>query len=242
LALADDRFDVVAALTSPACFQEGDVVHAAGKSVAVTDALFAPCDVLIDFTLPEGTMIWMEQCVQRGIALVSGVTGLNEEQLGRLGKAAGAIPILHATNFSFGIAILQDTISRLARQLGEAFDVEIVETHHRHKVDAPSGTALSLAETIAAARGRSAKDVVVSGRTGRVGERASGEIGIHAVRMGDIVGRHSIQFSGPGETVIVAHEAHSRDAFASGALRAAYWLAKQPPGHYKLDSLLSRPL
>jgi 4-hydroxy-tetrahydrodipicolinate reductase len=241
LALADGRFEVVAALTSPDCAQNGEAIRIVDRYVKVTDALSVPCDVLVDFTLPEGTMTWLEHCRRQGIAMVSGVTGLNEIQLERLKAASREIPVLHATNFSFGIVILQHVLGQLARQLGEEYDVEIVETHHRHKVDAPSGTALTLAGEIAAARGRDPGKVVVSGRTGHVGGRPVAEIGIHAVRMGDIVGSHEVHFSGPGESVVVSHHAHSRNAFASGALRAATWLVKQPPGYYKLSSLLARP-
>ncbi len=220
LAAKDDRFEVVAALTGPGCSQIGKPVRADACRVLVSDRLEAACDVLIDFSLPAGTMAWLEVCKQRSIAMVIGATGHTGEQLATIHEAGKQIPIIQASNFSVGIQALMGIVGKLAVELGDSYDIEIVETHHSSKIDAPSGTALSLADEIARATGRT-RDDVVFGREGTTGERPTRQIGIHAVRMGDVVGEHEIHFSGPGETITLRHRAHSRDAFAAGALRAA---------------------
>ncbi len=237
LATQDDRFTVSGALTADGCSLIGTTVPAAGSDVKIVDSLDAPCDVLIDFSVPEGTMSWLEVCQARGIPLVTGVTGHSEDQLGRLHRAAKDIAIVRASNFSVGVQAMLGAVARLARELGAGYDVEIVETHHRHKIDAPSGTALTLADEIAAATGRS-RDSVTFGREGRVGERPSGQIGVHAVRMGEIVGQHEVHFSGPGETLTLRHTAHSRDTFAAGALRAAAWVVGKQPGAYTMSNVI----
>lgn len=231
LACRDDRFDIAAALTGPGCPDIGSVVPVGGCDVRITDRLDAVCDVLIDFTLPAGTMAWLEVCRERCMGMVIGATGHSDEQLATIREAAKQIPIVRASNFSVGIQALMGLVGKLAVELGDAYDVEIVETHHRNKIDAPSGTALSLADEIAGATGRT-RDDVVFGRQGKTGKRPVRQIGVHAVRMGDVVGEHEIHFSGPGETITLRHRAHSRDAFASGALRAACWLYGKPPGLY----------
>ena len=238
LALGDARFRVVAALTSPHDRQIGEVVHGGDSSVTVTDSIPADCDVLIDFSLPEGTMAWLDWCQIRGTPMIIGVTGHSASQRERMDRAAAKIAVLHASNFSLGIAVLRGILGGLTKRLGEAYDVEIVETHHRRKADAPSGTALTLRDEIARARGRAGEETTVYGREGRVGERPVGQIGVHAVRMGDVVGRHEVHFSGPGETITFTHEAHSRDAFASGALRAAAWILGKPAGSYSLRDIV----
>ena len=229
LAAKDERFEVVAALTGPGCSEIGKLVRAGGCDVRVSDRLDAACDVLIDFTLPAGTMAWLEVCRERRMAMVIGATGHTDEQLATIREAGKQIPIVQASNFSVGIQALMGLVGKLAVELGEAYDIEIVETHHKNKIDAPSGTALSLADEIARATGRTRGDVVF-GREGKTGERPRRQIGVHAVRMGDVVGEHEIHFSGPGETITLRHQAHSRDAFAAGALRAASWLHGKPPG------------
>lgn len=220
LAAKDERFEVVAALTGSGCSEIGNRVSASGCDVRISDRLGAACDVLIDFSLPEGTMAWLEVCKERSIAMVIGATGHSVDQLAAIHDAGKQIPIVQASNFSVGIKALMGLVGKLAVELGDAYDIEIVETHHRNKIDAPSGTALSLVDEIFGATGRKRSDVVF-GREGKTGERPKGQIAIHAVRMGDIVGEHEIHFSGPGETITLRHRAHSRDAFATGALRAA---------------------
>lgn len=234
-ALRDDRFEMVAALTAASDPRCGSTVSVENTQVELVADLRAEADVLIDFTLPEGTMAWLDRCVDRGLPMVIGVTGHDEEQLERIRTAAGTIPIVIASNFSIGINLLLELVGRAAAALGPDYDVEIVEAHHHHKVDAPSGTALSLVEAVQRAKeaqGRPGNPVF--GRHGRVGARPPGEIGVHAVRMGELVGSHEIHFSGPGETVTLRHTAHSRDAFATGALRAAAWVLGRPPGLYAM--------
>ncbi len=237
-AAGDERFEIAAALTKPACSSSCSTIHFADRDITVSERLSAECDVLIDFTVADGTMAWLEVCRERRIAMVIGVTGHSDEQLTRIKEAATVIPIVKATAFSVGIQSLLAIVGPLARQLGEDYDVEIIEAHHRYKVDAPSGTALALADEIAAATGRS-RDDVVFGREGAVGEKPPGQIGIHAVRMGEIVGYHEIHFSGPGETITLRHTAHSRAAFTTGALRAAAWIVGQRPALYTLRQVTS---
>ena len=237
MALADDRFEVAAALAAAGCDAIGTTVRVGDGEVVIGDALDASCDVLIDFTVAAGTMAWLEVCLACGMPMVTGVTGHDDEQRERLQAAARTIPIVAASNFSIGIHLLIEAVKRLAVELGEAYDVEIVETHHRHKVDAPSGTALSLADAVANATGRG-REHVVFGRQGAIGERPAGQIGVHAVRMGEAVGRHEVHFSGPGETVSVSHEAHSRGTFAAGALHAAAWAVGKAPGLYSMRDVL----
>lgn len=230
----DNRFDVVAALTKAGCSTLGTTLRLDDREVVVTETLDVPCDVLIDFTVAEGTMVWLKECRRRGIPMVTGVTGHSDQQLAQIKEAAHAIPILKASNFSVGIQAILNIIGRVAGELGERYDVEIVESHHRWKVDAPSGTALALVEAIAAATDRVGDENVVFGRHGPTGERPAGQIGVHAIRMGEIAGSHEIHFSGPGETVTIRHTAHSRATFAAGALRAVAWIAGRPPGFYTL--------
>jgi 4-hydroxy-tetrahydrodipicolinate reductase len=177
-------------------------------------------------------------CVAQGMALVSGTTGVAPEIVDReLGAAAGRIACLHGGNMSVGVNVLLDVAARLAKALGADYDIEIVEAHHNQKADAPSGTALALADAITGATGRSRQDHVC-GREGQVGARRKGEIGIHAVRMGDVVGDHTVYFVGGGERIMLGHLAHNRDIFVRGALRAAAFLAAARPGRYQMRDVL----
>lgn len=234
LVWSDEGFQIAAALTEAGCSTIGSTVGVGEHAVVISDTLDTTCDVLVDFTVAEGTMSWLDVCKKRGIPMVIGVTGHSDQQLSQIKEAAGVIPILKASNFSVGIQAMLDIVGRLARELGRQYDIEIVETHHRHKVDAPSGTAHTLVEEIAAATGRTTTHDLIFGRHGQVGPRPAGQIGVHAVRMGDLVGCHEVHFSGPGETVTVRHTAHSRDTFAAGALRAAAWIVGKPPGLYAM--------
>jgi 4-hydroxy-tetrahydrodipicolinate reductase len=238
-AAQDDRFNVVAALTAPACPTCGTTLRAGGREFTITPALAGPCDVLIDFTVAQGTMAWLEVCRSRRIPMVTGVTGHNEGQLNRIREAAQTIPILKASNFSIGIHAILNILGGLAADLGDSYDIEIVESHHRWKVDAPSGTALTFVDRIAEATGRDPTRDAVFGRQGVIGQRPPGQIGVHAVRMGEIAGAHEIHFSGPGETVTIRHTAHSRTTFAAGALRAAAWIAGRQPGYYTLHDAMA---
>ena len=206
--------------------------------VLLTDDLDREVDVMIDFSLPAGTERCLDRCVEWKIPMVIGTTGLDERRTGKVHAAAEIIPVVFAPNMSAGVNVLLRLAGEVARALGEDYDVEIVEVHHRFKKDAPSGTALKLAEAIADARGRDLKEVALFGREGAVGERPRGVIGIHAVRAGDIVGEHTIIFSTLGERVELTHRASSRETFARGALRAAKFVLGKKPGLYTMQDVL----
>ncbi len=235
-ALADERFQVVAALSTNEDANCGQHLRVGSQDVAITSALTGDCDVLIDFSNASGTMAWLDVCRERGIAMVIGATGHDESQLAKLRDASQEIPIVKAPNCSTGVAALLGMIGKLREVLGDEYDIEIVETHHRNKVDAPSGTALALRDALSK-EGVDDRDVVY-GRKGQTGARPRGQIGIHAVRMGDVIGRHEIQFSGCGETLTLCHEVHSRHTFAVGALRAASWIAGKSPSWYAMTDVL----
>lgn len=198
------------------------------------------CDAFIDFTAPAAIAANARAARDAGIALVVGTTGLDGAPMEALREAATKIPVVQAANFSIGVNVLLQVVKDLAARM-DNYDLEIVELHHRKKVDAPSGTALRLAE--AAAEGRRVKlaDVEVTGRKGQVGARTDAEIGVLAVRGGDIVGDHTVYFLGPGERIEVTHRAHSRDTFAAGAVRAAAWAVGQKPGLYDMRDVLGLP-
>lgn len=193
--------------------------------------------VLIDFTNPEASRRYAEQIAHYKMGLVCGTTGLSAPDHEALQTASASVPVLVASNMSLGVALLADTARRLAAALPD-YDLEIVEMHHRHKKDAPSGTALTLAEAAAAGRSVSLNDVANYGRHGHTGDRPAGEIGIHALRGGDIVGDHRLIFSNDGECIEIAHRATSRDTFAAGALRAARFIAGKPAGNYTMRDVL----
>ncbi len=241
LAIESEQFDVVSALESSGCEHVGrDVGELAGVGtfgVKVTEELTDTPAVLIDFSLPEGTMRWLEVCRSHGVAMVIGTTGLTESQQAEVADAGSSIPIVHAANMSVGINALLRVVGDLAAALGEDYDVEIAETHHRFKQDAPSGTAIALARAVCAARGREYGDAAVLGRGGRQ-PRNSGEIGMHALRVGDTVGEHSVHFGNLGETITISHSAHTRDTFVRGALRAAAWVSEKPAGLYDMQDVL----
>lgn len=210
------------------------------RRIPLTDQLTVECDVLLDVSTTEGTAAWLAHCERHDIPMVIGVTGHSQAQLKRIKEAAHLIPIVFASNFSVGLNAVLEILAPLANTLGEGFDVEIVETHHRNKVDAPSGTALAIVDQLRHVQKVGSEDLsVIGGRQGTVGPRPAGEIAIHAVRMGDVVGQHEIHFSGFGETVTIRHTAHSREAFASGALRAAMWLVGKGAGFYSMSDVLA---
>ncbi|NPA14937.1 MAG: 4-hydroxy-tetrahydrodipicolinate reductase [Deferribacteres bacterium] len=195
-------------------------------------------DVLIDFTTPTATMRNVEFCAQNGKKMVIGTTGLSKEQIDAISKAAQSTAIVFSPNMSVGVNLLFKLVADVARILGEDYDVEIVEIHHRFKKDAPSGTALRLAENIAEALGRDLEEVGVYGRKGIVGERKKDEIGVFAVRAGDVVGEHTVIFATLGERVELTHRAHSRETFARGAIRAAKWVYHKESGLYSMWDVL----
>ena len=197
-------------------------------------------DVVIDFSAPEllRRLLEMHGEALAGVALVVGTTGLTPEEGEALNAQARQSPVLQAANFSVGVNLLQALVEQSARVLDDAYDVEIVEAHHRRNVDAPSGTALVLGEAVARGREITLADVRVDGRSGRPGERPRGEVGFHAVRGGDVVGEHTVMFIGERERIELTHLAQDRALFAEGALRAARWIAGKPAGRYTMRDVL----
>jgi 4-hydroxy-tetrahydrodipicolinate reductase len=198
----------------------------------------ADIDALVEFTTPTGCEQWARWCGRHGVPLVSGTTNLGEQQEIALHAAAERVPVVWAPNMSIGVNLLLRLIRDAAATLGPEWDVEITETHHRHKVDAPSGTARALQKTVSAAR-RDAAPQVRHGRVGAAGPRQPGEIGLHARRMGENVGEHDVMFGCDTETLTLRHEAHSRETFAVGALRAAGWVVGKPPDLYSMQDVLA---
>lgn len=192
----------------------------------------------VDFTMPRATEANLRACVDGGTALVIGTTGLESRQMKAIEKAANEVPIVYSRNLSIGVNVFMELVARAAKALADGYDVEIAEAHHRHKVDAPSGTALALGERIAAARGRKLADLAVYARQGQTGPRVPGTIGFSVVRGGNIVGEHAVRFIGAEEQVEFVHEAQDRKTFARGALRAARWVAGQAPGLYSMADVL----
>jgi 4-hydroxy-tetrahydrodipicolinate reductase len=210
-------------------------VGLAGVAIA-TDLSTSP-QVLIDFTSPASMRQWLAVCRQRKIAMVIGTTGLAESDHAVINDAAKEIPILQAPNMSLGVNLLFKIAGEVARILGDDYDKEIIEGHHRYKKDAPSGTAMGLAEAILKATGKSKSDLVYD-RHGDEVLRRRGDIGMHALRIGDEVGRHTAFFAALGERLELTHVATNRDTFAHGALKAAKWLAAQKPGRYSMGDML----
>jgi 4-hydroxy-tetrahydrodipicolinate reductase len=230
-ALADAGFALAGALEIPGSALLGrDAGERVGEATGVTvtadiPVALAGAEVLLDFTRPEGTLAHLGACVQAGVAAVVGTTGLTAADQRVVSECARSIPIAFAANMSVGVTVLTRLVELAAQMLGEGYDVEILEMHHRHKVDAPSGTALQLGAAVAQALGRDLKRDGVFTREGVVGERKPGAIGFAALRGGDVVGEHTVIFAGAGERVELTHRAGSRMNFAQGALRAARFVA-----------------
>jgi 4-hydroxy-tetrahydrodipicolinate reductase len=206
--------------------------------VALRATIDGPCDALIEFTSPAGLRTWAAWCAARRVPLISGTTGLSAADEELLRATAAAAPVVWAPNMSIGVNLLLTLVQEAAARLGPEWDIEIVEAHHRHKVDAPSGTAKALLAAAAAGRGVTAESVAVYGRSGAPGARPAGQIGIHAVRMGAIVGEHDVHFASAAEELTLRHRAESRDTFADGALRAARWVQGRAPGLYGMRDVL----
>ncbi len=236
LAVADTELRIVGGLEQPGktAGAKPDEMPMAGD----LPTLNAPAGaVLIEFTTPAATVEHVRLAAEIGMKVVVGTTGLTDDQMAVLREAAKKTAILQAANMSVGVNVLLDVVEKLARTL-QGYDIEVVEMHHRQKVDSPSGTALALARAAAAGMGENLEDVIRNGRDGQVGARPAREIGMHAVRGGDVVGDHTVMFAGIGERVEVTHKASSRDTFAAGALLGAKWLAKQQPGLYSMRDAL----
>ncbi len=204
-----------------------DIPHASSAEKILP---LCPGAVIVDFTVPAATMITLDAAIRHGNPMVIGTTGLTPEQYARVDEAAKTIPVMLSPNMSLGVNAMLDILPRLARQLGPDYDIDIAEIHHRHKKDAPSGTALRLGKCIADAKGWKLEEVGRYCREGITGERPAQEIGLQTLRGGDVAGVHTVYFMGDGERIEVTHHAHSRDTFAAGALRAARWLSGRKPG------------
>lgn len=189
-----------------------------------------PGGVIIDFTAPEASIAHAEAAARHGNAIVIGTTGFNEEQKAQLAEIAKKTRVFWAPNMSVGVNVLLKVLPELVKHLGDLYDLEMVELHHNKKKDSPSGTAIRLAECLAEARGWDLKDVGNYHREGIIGERPKQEIGVQTIRGGDVVGVHTVYCMGPGERIEVTHQAHSRETFAAGSLRAAAWIVEQEPG------------
>jgi len=234
--LADRELRLTAALDAPGSAALG---RAAGPVKVGADlGALAAADLLVDFTRPEGTLAHLEACLGRGKAMVIGTTGFSEAQQARIALGAKRIPVVLSPNFAIGVNVVFLLAQTAAKALGDAYDVEIVEAHHRHKVDAPSGTALMLGQLVAQALGRELAQVATHGREGATGERPARAIGFHSIRGGDIVGEHTVIFAGAGERVEVSVRSQSRVTYAAGALRAAKWLQGRGPGLYDMFDVL----
>lgn len=195
-------------------------------------------DVAIDFTGPAASMVHLEVCRQHGKSMVIGTTGLTDEQKATIEAAAADIAIVFAPNMSVGVNLCFRLLELAARVMGEDADIEIIEAHHRHKVDAPSGTALRMGEVVAATLGRDLQDVAVYGREGQTGARDAQTIGFETIRAGDVVGEHTVWFATEGERVEIAHKASSRMTFAKGAVRAAAWVVERDTGMFDMQDVL----
>ena len=211
----------------------GELSGSGKIGVGATEDLPGSAEVLVEFTTPEATV----EHLSYGKPHVIGTTGLSEEQLAKVEKAAQTVPVVLAPNMSVGVNLLGDVVRELSAKLGENYDIEVVEAHHRNKKDAPSGTALFLAQAAAEGRGKDLDDVAVYGREG-LSPRQSGEIGIHALRGGAVVGEHKLTFYSAGEEIEVTHRALSRRTFADGALRAASFASQARPGLYSMSDVL----
>jgi len=233
---ADGDLALVAALDAAGSASIGR--DAGGVRIGSDLGALAGADALIDFTRPEGTLAHLAACLAHGKPMVIGTTGFSQAQKAGIAEGAKRIPIVLSPNFAIGVNVVFRLAQTAAAALGDAYDVEIVEAHHRHKVDAPSGTALRLGELIAGALGRDLGEVATHGRAGDTGERPAKAIGFHAIRGGDIVGEHTVIFAGAGERVEISVRSQSRMTYAAGALRAAKWLRGRGPGLYDMFDVL----
>lgn len=217
----------------------GEVAGIEATGVVIEEALAAgEFAVLIDFTRPAATLAHLDACVAADRAIVIGTTGFSADEKEQITAAAKQIPVVFAPNMSVGVNLCFKLLAIAAEVLGDSVDIEIIEAHHRHKVDAPSGTALGMGEVIAGALGRDLQQCAIYGREGQTGERDRSTIGFSTIRAGDIVGEHTAMFAADGERIEITHKASSRSTFANGAVRAAKWLAEQPPGLYTMQDVL----
>jgi 4-hydroxy-tetrahydrodipicolinate reductase len=239
-----DEFSLTGALDipgSPALGQDAGALFGKSTGIRVTADLrqgLAGADVLIDFTRPEGTLAHLALCRDIGVKPVVGTTGFTPAQKAELAGFAKDLPIVFAPNMSVGLNVMLRLLEQAALLLGDGYDVEVLEAHHRHKVDAPSGTALAMGEVLARALGRNLADDGVFTRHGHTGERKSGSIGFATLRGGDVIGDHTVMFLGTGERIEISHRSSSRANYVAGSLRAARFLAGRAPGLYGMDDVL----
>jgi len=242
LAAQTGDFDIIAAIERqdhPDIGKDAGLVAAIEPiNVKLTHICPAGADVVIDFSSPAIADETVDYCLENGAAMVLGTTGLSAEQRAKIEAASRKIPLIYGTNMSVGMNVLFNLVGKVALMLGEDYDIEIIEQHHRFKKDAPSGSALTLAENICTATGKDFPGCLVHGRGGKDALRQKGNIGIHAIRAGDITGIHSVVFGTLGEKLTLNHTAHSRDTFVRGALRAAKWLIGKKPALYSMADCL----
>lgn len=227
--------------TSPAVGIDAAAFLGASSGVAITPDLrqgLANAQYLIDFTRPEGTMEHLRVCRELGVKMIIGTTGFTDEQKAEINDAARDIAIVMAPNMAVGVNVVFKLLAQAAKALKEGYDIEIIEAHHRHKVDAPSGTALKMGEVVAEAVGRDLKECAVYGREGVTGERDPSTIGFATIRGGDVVGDHTVLFAGIGERIEITHKSSSRATYAQGSLRAVRFLSQQPHGLFGMDDVL----
>lgn len=244
-ALAAENAELTVAVSRPDSLalgkDAGELAGVAAAGIKVGDDLAALTDrfdVLIDFTRPEASMNYIDICRQAGKKVVIGTTGYSDAQKAAIAEAAQDVAIVIAPNFSVGVNLSLKLLEMTAKVMGNYTDIEVIEAHHRHKVDAPSGTALRMGEVVAAALGRDLKDCAIYGREGDTGARDRKTIGFSTIRAGDIVGEHTVMFADEGERVEITHKATSRMTFANGAVRAAIWLADKQNGLFDMQDVL----
>jgi 4-hydroxy-tetrahydrodipicolinate reductase len=226
---------------SPALGQDAAAFLGQPQGVLITadlDAALAGADVLIDFTRPEGTLAHLAACRRHGVKAVIGTTGFTAAQKAEIASHAEHTAVVLAPNMSVGVNVVMKLLDMAARALNQGYDIEVIEAHHRHKVDAPSGTALQMGEVLAQALGRKLDDCAVYAREGVTGERDPSTIGFSAIRGGDIVGDHTVLFAGTGERIEITHKSSSRATYAQGSLRAARFLADKPRGLFDMNAVL----
>ncbi len=216
----------------------GEVAGAGTTGVDIATGLSAAPDVLIDFSMPGPCLQRLEECAERRIAAVVGTTGFDAAEKERIRQLGGRIALLASPNMGLGVNLMFKLAPQIASLLGSGYDMEIVESHHKHKKDAPSGTALGIAESICQALGLDPEAALIYGRKGIAGERPEAQIGVHAVRGGDIVGEHTVIYAGDGERLELTHRASSRDTFAAGAIKAAKFIKGKKPGLYDMQDVL----
>ncbi|HOR42316.1 MAG TPA: 4-hydroxy-tetrahydrodipicolinate reductase [Atribacterota bacterium] len=241
----DQTLELVGIIESPShpsCGKDWGVATGKPKSNVIVESdltkVINCCDVVVDFTNPEATLNHLATCEEYGKAMVVGTTGLNAGQIDQIKKASESIPIVFSPNMALGVNLLFELVKKAASVLDESYDVEIMETHHRYKKDAPSGTAKKIAEIIARERKINLEEMAVYGRVGVTGQRKEGEIGMHALRAGNINGEHTIIFNSIGERLELTHRAYSREAFAEGALKAIHFILKQKIGLFSMKEVL----